>query len=262
MTWTLIVQTLATPVLAIAAIVVALASVRLARHSRTLGAHVVKLLDLNTAMLEAAADHAHTVRELAEETREDRVVAARPLLVRLDEPPPGIGDEPWAAVRVRNLGNGSALNVVIWMFAGGKLYRSAGAEAQGFTGTLHLASGDTFAPGPVQNMLYVGKAQGKLDPGTAVVGDSPATNLTAYCFDQFRNRYKFTLRTADPPDVWERGTDAPPWAGAWDPPFSLGLEPQMRPTDLTKSMSERDVARLVEELHDVLHDLQSAVAGE
>jgi hypothetical protein len=262
MTWTLIVQTLAAAVVAIAATVVAVATLRLAGDSRALSTHATKLAELNAALLEAAGDQAQAARDLAEETQEDRAVSVRPLLVRLDEPPPGIRDEPWAAIRVRNLGNGSALDVVVWMLAGGKLYRSGGAEAAGFTGTLHLATGDVFAPGPLQNMLYVGKPQGNFDPGRAVVGDTPTTNLTAYCADRFRNRYRFNLRTGEPPDVWERGTGAPTWAGAWDPPLSLGVQPQRRASDLTTSMSAGDIPLLVEELHDVLHDLQSAVATE
>lgn len=55
------------------------------------------------------------VRALTEETHEDHTIATQPLLVLLDEPPIGIRDQPWAAVRVRNVGNGPALHLVVWM---------------------------------------------------------------------------------------------------------------------------------------------------
>jgi hypothetical protein len=261
MDWTLIVQTITTAVVATAAIVVAVAIIRLARHNRDLSSETRKLVDHNVALLEAASAHARATLELVDESRRDCAVATGPLLVLLDEPPAGIRETPWAAVRVRNLGNGPALNVVVWMLARGKLFRSAGAETQGFTGTLHLASGDTFEPGPFQNMLYVGEAHERVDPGSAVVGDSPSTNLRAYCADKLGDRYQFNLRTADLPDLWERGADAPPWAGAWDPPLGSGARPQIGGNTLTTSLPEHDVAQLVDALHEVLHALQDAAAG-
>lgn len=59
------------------------------------------------------------------------------------------------------------------------MYRLAGAEVQGFSGALHLASRDIFEPGPFQNMLYVGQQHGYLDPGSAVVSEHPGANLVA-----------------------------------------------------------------------------------
>ena len=66
-------------------------------------------MDQNTAMLEAAARQEEAAEALTEGSRKD--VAIRALLVALDEPPLGIREQPWAAVRLRNVGNGSALNV-------------------------------------------------------------------------------------------------------------------------------------------------------
>lgn len=220
------------------------------------------LQDGTSALLEASARQAEEARALAEKAHEDRAFASRPLLILLDEPPLGIRDQPWAAVRVRNVGNGPALNLVAWMLSGGSLYRSAGAEANGFSGALHLAPGDVFEPGPLQNMLFVGKSHGYLDPGSAVVGDHPAANLTAYCGDHFGNRYRFNLRTADPPEVWERGTDAPPWAGAWDPRLSSEERPQRAADTRLTSVLERDVTQLISTLHDILDRAQEAGAED
>jgi hypothetical protein len=146
------------------------------------------------------------------------------------------------------------------MNSGGSLYRSAGAEANGFSGALHLAPGDIFEPGPFQNMLLVGTSHGYLDPGSAVVGDDPAANLAAYCGDHFGNRYRFNLRTADPPDVWERGADAPPWAGAWDPRLS-SEGPLQSAADPPMSSLERDLTQLMSALRDILDRLQDAGAA-
>ena len=213
MDWTPIIEASTAAVVGLAVIVMAVSILRLARHNRGLGIEVRRLVNHNVALQEAAA-------EQAEDARREGALASQPLLVLLDEPPLGIRDQPWAAVRVRNVGNGSALDFVVWMLADRHLYHSAGAAAKGFSGALHLASGDIFEPGPFQNMLPVGKVHGHLDPGSAVVSEDPATNLIAYCGDASGNRYRFNLRTADPPDIWEAAADAPPWAGAWDPRLS------------------------------------------
>jgi len=252
---TLIVETGAAAVVVLAVVAMTVAVALLARRGRDLSVDIRRLVAHDVAVAEATGEHSAATRALAEETRHDHVMAARPLLVLLDEPPIGIRDQPWAAVRVRNVGNGSALNFVVWMLAGGNLYRSAGAEARGFSATLHLAAGDIFEPGPFQNMLYVGRAHGYLDPGSAVVGEHPDANLTAYCADQFGNRYRFNLRTADPPDVWERGADAPSWAGAWDPRLSSGTPVQSEVLPVMSTLPERDLTQLIDALHDVLHAL-------
>ena len=262
MDWTLIVQTATASAVVLVLIAVAVAIVLWIRHTRRLDATMRHLLEGTVAMLEASAQQADGARALADKAQEDRAFATRPLLILLDEPPLGIRDQPWAAVRVRNVGNGPALNFVVWMLSGGGLYRSAGAEANGFSGALHLAPGDIFEPGPFQNVLFVGKSHGYLDPGSAVVGDHPAANLTAYCGDHFGNRYRFNLRTADPPDVWERGADAPPWAGAWDPRLS-SEEPSQRSADTRPtSVPERDVSQLITALRDILDRVQEAFAEE
>jgi hypothetical protein len=253
---TLIIETSAAAVVVIAVVAMTVAIALLARRGRDLSAEIRRLVDHDVAVVEAHGEQAAATRALAEETRHEHVLAARPLLVLLDEPPIGIRDQPWAAVRVRNVGNGSALNFAVWMLASGNLYRSAGAEAKGFSAALHLASGDIFEPGPFQNMLCVGRAHGYLDPGSAVVGEHPDANLTAYCADQFGNRYRFNLRTADPPDVWERGADAPSWAGAWDPRLSSGAASQNDAHPVISTVPERDLTQLIEALHDVLHALQ------
>lgn len=258
MDWTLIIQATAASVAGVAVIALVLAVLLLARRTGRLSADIRRLLDQDSALLETAGQQVAAVRALTEETHEDHTIATQPLLVLLDEPPIGIRDQPWAAVRVRNVGNGPALHLVVWMLAGGSLYRSAGAEVQGFSGALHLASRDIFEPGPFQNMLYVGQQHGYLDPGSAVVGEHPGANLVAYCGDQFGNRYRFNLRTADPPEVWERGTDAPSWAGAWDPRLSSGA---WSPTVMTP-VPEGGTTQLVEALHDKLHALQDAAAAE
>jgi hypothetical protein len=262
MDWTLIVQTVTASAVVLVLIAAAIAIVLWLQHNRRLDAAMQRLLDGNAALLEASAQQAEGARALAEEAHADRAFASRPLLILLDEPPLGIRDQPWAAVRVRNVGNGPALNLVVWMLSGGSLYRSAGAEANGFRGALHLAQGDVFEPGPLQNMLFVGKSHGYLDPGSAVVGDHPAANLTAYCGDQFGNRYRFNLRTADPPEVWERGTDAPAWAGAWDPRLS-SEEPPRRAADIRMtSVLERDVTHLISTLRDIQERFHEAGAEE
>src|SRR3984957_8322768 len=187
-------------------IAIAVAIVLLARHNRAFSKELRRLVDNNVALLEAAASQqAEAARGMMEQLRQEAAVATMPVLVLLDEPPIGIRDQPWAAVRVRNVGNGSALNFVVWMRLAGHLYHSAGAEAKGFSQDLHLAVGDTFEPGPFQNMLFVGDAHGYLDPGAAVVGDDPAANLVAYCGDAVGNRFRYNLRTGDPADFWERG---------------------------------------------------------
>jgi hypothetical protein len=200
---------------------------------------------------------AEAAPQLAEEAHTDLAAARRPRLMLLDEPPPRIRDQPWAAVRVRNAGDGPALNVVVWRRSGGNLYRSAGAEANGFSGAIHLAPGEVFKPGPSQTMRLVGKANGYLDPGRSVVGEDPSTDLIAYCSDQFGNRGRFNLRTADPPQVWERGTDAPPWAGAWDPRLSSAQRGVRVPTQ-----QEQDVFELVAALRDVVALLDNVDRAE
>jgi hypothetical protein len=262
MDWTLIVQTVTASAVVMVVIAVALAIVLWIRHARRLDAMMRNLLSGNAALIEASAQQAEVARDLAVKAHEDRAFATRPLLILLDEPPLGIRDQPWAAVRVRNVGNGPALNFVVWMLSGGDLYRSAGPEANGFSGALHLAPGDIFEPGPFQNMLVVGKSHGYLDPGSAVVGDHPAGNLTAYCGDHFGNRYRFNLRTADPPDVWERGADAPPWAGGWDPRLSSEEPPQRAADTRMPPLLERDVTQLLSALRDILERLQETGAEE
>jgi hypothetical protein len=262
MDWTLVVQTITASAVVLVLIGVVVAIVLSARQNDRLDATMRALLDHDTALLEAAAQQTDAARALVEETHEDRAVAARPLLILLDEPPAEIRDQPWAAVRVRNVGNGPALNFVVWMIAGGDLYRSAGAEANGFSGALHLAPGDIFEPGPSQNMLYVGPVHGILDPGPAVVADHQSANLIAYCGDHFGNRYRFNLRTADPPDVWERGADAPPWAGAWDPRLSSRDVPAGSAPAQVASVSERDLTQLVATLRDLLDRLQDAAGSD
>lgn len=255
MDWTLIVQTITASAVVLVLIAMAVAIVLSVRQNRRLDATLQALLDHNAALLEAATQQTEAARALVEETHEDRAVAARPLLILLDEPPLEIRDQPWAAVRIRNVGNGPALNFVVWMVAGSSLYRSAGAEANGFSGALHLAPGDIFEPGPTQNMLYVGPVHGILDPGPSVVAEHQSANLMAYCGDHFGNRYRFNLRTADPPDVWERGADAPPWAGAWDPRLSSHDMPLgAAPAGL--GMPERDLTQLLGALRDILERLQ------
>ena len=261
MDWTLIVQTVTASAVVLVLIAAVAALILWIRHTGRLDATLRYLLEGNAALLEASARQAEGARALADEAHEDRAFASRPLLILIDEPPLGIRDQPWAAVRVRNVGNGPALTFVVWMLSGDSLYRSAGAEANGFSGALHLAPGDIFESGPFQNMLFVGKAHGYLDPGSAVVGDDPATNLTAYCGDHFGNRYRFNLRTADPPDVWERGADAPPWAGAWDPRLS-SEEPPQRAADTPMTSLERDLTQLIPALRDALDRLQEAGAAE
>jgi hypothetical protein len=258
MDWTLIIQATAAGVAGLAVIGLALAVLVLARHNRSLNTDIRRLVEQDTALLETAGQQVAAVRSLTEETHQDHTIAIQPLLVLLDEPPIGIREQPWAAVRVRNVGNGPALYFVVWMLAGRSLYRSAGAEVQGFSGALHLASRDIFEPGPFQNMLYVGQQHGYLDPGSAVVDEHSQANLVAYCGDQFGNRYRFNLRTADPPEFWEQGTDAPSWAGAWDPRLSSGA---WSPTVMTP-VPEQDTTQLVEALHERLHALQDAVEPE
>jgi hypothetical protein len=253
MNWTLIVQTVTAGAVVGVLIAMVVAVILSIRHNGRLDAALRHLQEHGTALLAAATQQAEAASRLVEETHEDRAVASMPLLILLDEPPPAIREQPWAAVRARNVGNGPALNFVIWMLTGGTLYRSAGAEANGFSGALHLAPGDVFEPGPSMNMLLVGRAHGYLDPGPAVVGEDPSTNLIAYCADHFGNRYRFNLRTADPPDIWERGADAPAWAGAWDPRLS-STEPPL------SARPERDVSDLVAVLRDVLERLED-VAG-
>jgi hypothetical protein len=262
MDWTLIVQTVTASAVVLVLIATAVAIVLWIPHTRRLDATMRHLLEGNAALLEASAQHAEGARALAVKAHEDRAFESRPLLILLDEPPLGIRDQPWAAVRVRNVGNGPALNFVVWMLSGGSLYRSAGAEANGFSGALHLAPGDIFEPGPFQNLLLVGKSHGYLDPGSAVVGDDPAANLTAYCGDHFGNRYRFNLRTADPPDAWEGGADAPPWAGAWDPRLSSGEAPQRSADTRMTSVLERDVSQLIAALRDILDRVQEVGSAE
>ncbi|MFI5286802.1 MAG: hypothetical protein ACHQ4F_10840 [Candidatus Dormibacteria bacterium] len=259
---TAIIQLITVAVVGLAVIATAAVVARLGHHTRILGAEMRRLVDQNSTLLETAHQQAEGARDLAGEMRREGAIAARPLLVLLDEPPLGIREQPWAAVRVRNVGNGSALNFIVWMLAGGHLYRSAGAEAKGFSGPIHLAPGDTFEPSPSNNMLPVGKAHGYLDPGRAVVADDPGANLIAYCGDLSGNRYRFNLRTADPPDVWERGDDAPSWAGTWDPRLSSGEWPPGEQQSPLQSHPERDLGQLVEGLHDLVDALQDALASD
>ena len=196
---TTIILAITAGVVGLTLIAIAVAIVLLARHNRAFSRELRRLVDNNVALLEAAASQqADAARGMMEQLRQEAAVATMPVLVLLDEPPLGIRDQPWAAVRVRNVGNGSALNFVVWMRLAGHLYHSAGAEAKGFSQDLHLAVGDTFEPGPFQNMLFVGDAHGYLDPGAAVVGDDPSANLVAYCGDAVGNRFRYNLRTGDP----------------------------------------------------------------
>jgi hypothetical protein len=256
MDWTPIVVSIAATGAGLAVIAIVVAIILSLRRNRVLTTELRRIVDHNADVLEAAA------AGLAEQMRQETAVASMPVLVQLDEPPLGIREQPWAAVRVRNVGNGSALNFVVWMRVAGHLYRSAGAETRGFSSVIHLAAGDTFEPGPLRNMLYVGKAHGPLDPGAAVVGDDPIANLVAYCGDTSGNRYRFNLRTADPSERWERGADAPAWAGAWDPRLSSSELARDEPHLAWTSLPERDLKQLIESLHEVLAALQDAVGPE
>jgi hypothetical protein len=257
MDWTPIIAAITAAVIGIAVISMAVAILLLARHQQSVKAELRRIVAINSALLEQSVRQAEATRALAEETNRDRALAVIPLLVLLDEPPIGIREEPWIAVRVRNVGNGSALNFVVWMLSAGDVFRSTGSAATGFNGALHLAPGDLFETGLTQNMLYVGKEHGHLDPGPAVVGNEPAANLAAYCGDSFGNRYRFNLRTSDPPEVWERGADAPSWAGAWDPRLTSGAWPYGDATSRFTS-SPRDLTQLEEALNGALRALQDA----
>jgi hypothetical protein len=255
MSETAIIQVVTLAVVGLAA-TVALAVV--AHRIRVLGTEMGRLADQNITLLEAATHQAAGAVNLAAAMRREGAITARPLLVLLDEPPLGIRDQPWAAVRVRNVGNGSALNFVVWMVANGRLYRSAGAESKGFSGSMHLAAGDTFEPGPSHNMLPVGEAHGYLDPGAAVVADDPDDNLVAYCGDLSGNRYRFNLRTGDPAEIWERGEDAPTWAGAWDPRLSSGeWHPGANQSGFS-ALPDHDVEQVVDALQGLVSALQDA----
>jgi hypothetical protein len=258
MDWSLVVQTITATAAVLVLVAFVIAGILSMRRNHRVDATMRHLQEGNAALLEAAAQQMEGTRAMAVQAHEDREFAAMPLLILLDEPPLGIREQPWAAVRVRNVGNGPALHVVVWMLAGGNVYRSAGAEANGFSGALHLAPGDIFEPGPFQNMLFVGEAHGHLDPGAAVVSDHPAANLVAYCGDHFGNRYRFNLRTADPPAMWERGADAPTWAGAWDPRLSSTPPREREGSIRPGALPEREVTRLVTALRDALDALQDA----
>ncbi len=257
MDWTPIIAAITATVIGIALISMAVAILLLARHQHSVKAELRRIVAINSALLEQSARQGEATRSLAEETNRDRALAVIPLLVLLDEPPIGIREEPWIAVRVRNVGNGSALNFVVWMLAAGDVFRSAGSAGTGFNGALHLAPGDLFETGPAQNMLYVGKEHGYLDPGPAVVGNGPTANLAAYCGDSFGNRYRFKLRTGDPPEIWERGADAPSWAGAWDPRLTSGTWP-LGDASSGFTSSPRDLTQLEEALNGALRALQDA----
>jgi hypothetical protein len=260
---TTIILAITASVVGVTLIAIAVVLVLLARHDRAFSRELRRLVDNNAALLESAAtQQADAVRGVGEQVRHETALAIMPVLVLLDEPPIGIREQPWAAVRVRNVGNGSALSFVVWMRVGGHVYHSAGAEAKGVSEDLHLAIGDTFEPGPLQNMLHVGEAHGYLDPGFAVVGGDPSANLFAYCGDTSGNRYRFNLRSGDPPDWWERGADAPAWAGAWDPRLSAVRSAKREAPNVWASLPERDVLRLTEALQDVLDALQDSVAPD
>jgi hypothetical protein len=262
MDWSLAVQIITASAVSLVLVAVVLTGILWIRRTHRADATMRQLQEGNAALLQAIAQQAEEARAVAAQAHEDRAFATMPLLILLDEPPLGIREQPWAAVRVRNVGSGPALNFVVWMLARGDIYRSTGTESHGFSGAIHLAPGDIFEPGPFQNMLFVGEAHGYLDPGAAVVSDQAAANLVAYCGDHFGNRYRFNLRTADPPVVWERGDDAPSWAGAWDPRLSSGeLHEHERPTRRV-SLPERDVTQLVTALRDVLDALQDAGATD
>lgn len=262
MDWSLVAQVVSASSLVLILVTLGIAIVMWLRRSSHMATTLRHLQDGNASLLEATVQRAEEARLLVAETHEDLVYATMPLLVLLDEPPVGIREQPWAAVRVRNVGNGPALNFVVWMHAGGNVYRSSGAEMNGFSGAHHLASGDTFEPGPRQTMLYAGKAKGLLDPGSAVVNEHPATNLVAYCCDSIGNRYQFNLRTGDPPAVWERGADAPPWAGAWDPRLSSAEPREQEGPEALRSLPERDASRLVTALRDALNAIEDGGAEE
>jgi hypothetical protein len=261
MDWTPTIEAITIAVIGIAVISMAVAILLLVRHQQSVQAELRRIVAINSALLEKSAHEAEATRALAEETNRDRALAVIPLLVLVDEPPTGIREEPWVAVRIRNVGNGSALNVVVWMLAAGEVLRSAGRAGTGFNGALHLAPGDLFETGPTQNMRYVGKERGYLDPGPAVVGNEPAANLAAYCGDSFGNRYRFNLRTSDPPEVWERGADAPSWAGAWDPRLTSETWPDCEPNSGFTS-SPRDLTQLEEALDGALRALLDSRADQ
>ena len=132
MDWTLIVQTVTASAVALVLIAAVVALILWLRHTRRLDATLQRLIEGNAALLEASARQGERAEALAEEAHEDHAFAMRPLLILIDEPPLGIRDQPWAAVRVRNVGNGPALTFVVWMLSGGSLYRSAGAEFEWF----------------------------------------------------------------------------------------------------------------------------------
>ncbi len=135
MDWTLLVQTITACAAVLVLIAAAVGLILWIRHTRRLDAALQHLLESNTALLEASARQTETARSLADEAHDERAFASRPLLILIDEPPLGIRDQPWAAVRVRNVGNGPALTFVVWMLSGDSLYRSAGAEFEWFLGS-------------------------------------------------------------------------------------------------------------------------------
>jgi hypothetical protein len=249
-------------IVGLALILITVAIVLLVRRNRAFSRELHRLVDNHAALERDASQQAEAAHALMEELRQKAALATMPVLVLLDEPPVGIRDQPWAAVRVRNVGNGSALHFIVWMRVAGRIYHSGGAEAKGFSQGLHLAVGDTFEPGPFQNMLYVGQQHGYLDPGPAVVGEDACANLMAFCGDAMGNRYRFNLRTGDPAAVWDRGEDAPSWAGAWDPRLSSGRVAQPETATARTSIAELDLGSLVDALEGLLHSLRDSPPDE
>jgi hypothetical protein len=171
---------------------------------------------LTARMAREAAEEAKATNRLAKEMTEDRELSVRPFLVCIEAGrvsairADGVTYKA-PAVAIRNIGNGPAINVVLWARYHGKNF-----QAHGITLAVGEVRPSDLDPTNLQTLEYVEDARDDYDPSDAIVGDADEADLSAYCNDIAGTRLRFNLRrSVDPPEVWRRDEEPPAWAQAW-----------------------------------------------
>ncbi|HVC42678.1 MAG TPA: hypothetical protein VND54_11935 [Candidatus Saccharimonadales bacterium] len=166
-----------------------------------------------------AKEEADATLALVRGAREDRELAARPIVYSLSDTVRDVTPELKATpvIVVRNIGNGPAIRTrVIRWHAGRWRYTAGWGEA--------IAAAETFPQQPepeptphggVSDPLYwplAGHREADEMPGIPT-RRGLKDDLWAYCLDQLGNALRFNLRTGDPPEISRH--DATPEEWAW-----------------------------------------------
>lgn len=173
--------------------------------------------------VDASTSEAEAARQQVEESRQDRELGVRPVLVRIGDHEPAIDVSTSTAtthplVHIRNIGRGPALRVRVfrgfadWVFFSQRsVSLAAGEETDSDPDAIVIGGLETFLE------LSGSRGPGHSVPAEIVSAAEPSTELVAYCVDQLGNRLRFNLRTEDPPRTSPRDDAEPPrWLEAWN----------------------------------------------